>query len=95
MVSINIVLLIFWSCDAHPFWQAQTYDALTLTLESSVELVGTLKEVPDGKTAPGGHELVVDYWKVLGVAPGADDAFTNKLNEVRRWQVTPLPRVYY
>jgi len=49
-----------------------------------VELVGALKEVPEGKTAPGGHELVVDYWKVLGTAPGADDAFTNRLNEVRR-----------
>jgi len=60
---------------------AQTYDALTLTIESSVELVGTLQSVPEGKTAPGGHELTVDYWRVLGVAPGADDAFTNRLNE--------------
>ncbi|KAK2466592.1 hypothetical protein APHAL10511_000850 [Amanita phalloides] len=60
---------------------AQTYDALTLTLESSVELVGILQPVPEGKTAPGGHELIVDYWRVLGTAPGADDAFTNRLNE--------------
>ncbi|KAF4600052.1 putative asparagine--tRNA ligase, cytoplasmic [Pleurotus pulmonarius] len=60
---------------------SQTYAALTLTLESSVELIGTLQTVPEGKTAPGGHELVVDYWEVLGAAPGADDAFSNRLNE--------------
>ena len=61
---------------------AQTYDALTLTLESTIEVVGTLKVVPEGQTAPGGHELVVDYWRVLGAAPGGDEAFTNRLNEV-------------
>ena len=48
-----------------------------------MEVVGTLQEVPEGKTAPGGHELIVDYWRVVGGAPGADDAFTNRLNEVR------------
>lgn len=63
--------------------QAQIYDALTLTLESTVELVGTLQAVPEGKTAPGGHELVVDFWRVVGPAPGGEDAFTNRLNEVR------------
>ena len=66
---------------------AQTYEALTLTLESSVEVVGTLQTVPEGKTAPGGHELVVDYWRVVGPAPGAEDAFTNRLNEVRLFRV--------
>ena len=81
-MSITNVLIILWSCDAHTPRQAQTYEALTLTIESSLELVGTLKEVPEGKTASGGHELVVDYWRVLGAAPGADDAFTNRLNEV-------------
>jgi len=60
---------------------AQTYQALTLTLESSVELTGTLQVVPEGKTAPGGHELIVDFWTTLGAAPGADDAFSNRLNE--------------
>ncbi|KAF8870483.1 asparaginyl-tRNA synthetase [Infundibulicybe gibba] len=60
---------------------AQTYEALTLTLESSVEVVGTLQAVPEGKTAPGGHELAVDYWRVVGTAPGAEDAFSNRLNE--------------
>jgi len=63
---------------------------LTLTIESSVEVVGTLQEVPEGKTAPGGHELVVDYWKVVGAAPGAEDAFTNRLNEVRFFSLPTL-----
>lgn len=59
----------------------KTYDAVTLQLEASVELTGTLKAVPEGQRAPGGHELVVDYWRVLGPAPGAEEAFTNRLNE--------------
>ncbi|KAI6100524.1 hypothetical protein F5141DRAFT_1204839 [Pisolithus sp. B1] len=59
----------------------KTYDAVTLQLEAAVELMGTLKLVPEGQKAPGGHELVINYWKVLGPAPGGDDAFTNKLNE--------------
>jgi asparaginyl-tRNA synthetase len=63
---------------------------LTLTIESSVEVVGTLQEVPEGKTAPGGHELVVDYWKVVGAAPGAEDAFTNRLNEVCSFSLSTL-----
>ncbi|KZS87797.1 asparaginyl-tRNA synthetase [Sistotremastrum niveocremeum HHB9708] len=60
---------------------AQIYQALTLTIESSAEFTGELKEVPEGKTAPGGHELVVDYWKLLGESPGGDAAFTNQLND--------------
>ncbi|KAJ7189558.1 hypothetical protein GGX14DRAFT_609017 [Mycena pura] len=59
----------------------QTYEALTLSLESSVELTGTLQAVPEGKTAPGGHELIVDYWRLVGDSPGGDDAFTTRLNE--------------
>ncbi|KAI8811237.1 hypothetical protein BJ742DRAFT_798680 [Cladochytrium replicatum] len=58
----------------------QTYDALTLTQESTITVYGTLTEVPAGKTAPGGHELPADYWEVVGNAPGGLDAFTNKIN---------------
>ncbi|KAG5672400.1 hypothetical protein PVAND_002531 [Polypedilum vanderplanki] len=57
----------------------QTYEGLLLSTESSVLFFGTLKEVPEGKTAPDQHELHVDYYEVVGHSPagGAD----NLLNE--------------
>lgn len=56
-----------------------TYDALTLATEAAVCLYGVVVPVPDGQTAPGGHELHVDYWSLIGKSPagGAD----NLLNE--------------
>lgn len=56
----------------------QTYDAITLNTEASVELFGTLNVLPEGKTAPGGHELSVDYWKLISNAPpGGADSILN------------------
>uniref|UniRef100_A0A1D1XGT0 Asparagine--tRNA ligase, cytoplasmic n=1 Tax=Anthurium amnicola TaxID=1678845 RepID=A0A1D1XGT0_9ARAE len=57
-----------------------TYDALTLSLESTVTIYGVISELPAGKSAPDNHELLADYWEVIHNAPGGDDAFTNKLN---------------
>lgn len=59
----------------------QTFDAMTLTLESTVEIRGTLKALPEGKSAPDNHELAADWWRCVGKAPGGDEAFTNKIAE--------------
>ncbi|KAF2436183.1 asparaginyl-tRNA synthetase [Tothia fuscella] len=60
---------------------AKTYDAITLTQETSMKIYGELHEVPAGATAPLGRELHVDYfwidpaWK----APGGDDALSTRV----------------
>lgn len=57
----------------------QTYEALVLSTESTILLYGTLQAVPEGKTAPGGVELQVDYWELVGLAPaGGADSILNE-----------------
>lgn len=55
----------------------KTYDAMTLTVESTITIYGVISPVPEGSHAPDGHELHADYFKVVGKAPGGDEAITN------------------
>lgn len=60
---------------------AKAKQTQTLTMESTVTLRGTIVKLPDGKSAPGGVELKVDYYEIVGLAPSGDDSITNKVQE--------------
>lgn len=60
----------------------RTLDAIDLTVESTVEVKGTVEKVKDGQSAPGGVELVVDWWRIIGKAPGGAESFEGRLREV-------------
>jgi asparaginyl-tRNA synthetase len=48
---------------------AKTYDALTLSRETSMEIFGELWEVPVGAHAPLHRELHADYFRIIAKAP--------------------------
>ncbi|GMM52839.1 asparagine--tRNA ligase [Starmerella bacillaris] len=60
---------------------ANAYQTSELTLESTIEVKGEIKKLPDGKTAPGGHELIADFYRVYGLAPSGEEAFSNRVQE--------------
>ena len=51
-----------------------------LIAESTVALYGKMRALPEGQSAPGNVELVVDHWQLIHAAPGGDDAFDTQLN---------------
>lgn len=56
-------------------------EARQLIAESSVALYGRIRAVPEGQSAPGNVELVVDYWQLISAAPGGEEAFETQLND--------------
>lgn len=57
----------------------KTLDALDLTVESTIEITGTVQKVKDGQSAPQGIEVIVDWWKIVGRAPAGEDAFEGRI----------------
>ncbi|CAM1501910.1 Fc.00g038940.m01.CDS01 [Cosmosporella sp. VM-42] len=60
---------------------AKTYDAITLTGETSMEIYSEMREVPAGARAPLNRELHADFYKIPEnwKAAGGDDAITNRV----------------
>ncbi|KAL8881379.1 MAG: hypothetical protein Q9198_001412 [Flavoplaca austrocitrina] len=57
----------------------KTYDAMTMTLETSLELYGEMWEVPPKQHAPDDRELHADYYEVIGKAAGDKEAITTRV----------------
>ncbi|RKU47009.1 hypothetical protein DL546_007988 [Coniochaeta pulveracea] len=59
----------------------QTYDALILARETSMEIFGEMYEVPAGANAPLNRELHADFYKIPSNwrAAGGEDAITNRV----------------
>ncbi|KAL1991205.1 hypothetical protein VTN49DRAFT_5709 [Thermomyces lanuginosus] len=57
----------------------RTYDAMTLTLETSMAIHGEMREVPPKQHAPNNRELHADYFTIIGKAAGDKEAITNRV----------------
>ena len=59
----------------------KTYDAMTFTAETALEVFGEMWEVPPKQHAPDDRELHVDYYEVIGRAAGDKEAITTRVAE--------------
>ena len=57
----------------------RTYDAKTLTQETSMEIWGEMWEVPPKQHAPGNRELHADYYEIIGKAAGDKEAISTRV----------------
>ncbi|KAG9508673.1 Asparagine--tRNA ligase, cytoplasmic, partial [Fragariocoptes setiger] len=57
----------------------QAQDSQVMQTEASIRITGIIKELPAGKSAPGGHELQVDHCELVSNAPPG--GIDNALNE--------------
>ena len=57
----------------------KTYAAMTLTLETAIEIRGELQSLPPKAHAPLDRELHADFFEIIGAAVGDKDAITNKV----------------
>ncbi|RAL05103.1 asparagine--tRNA ligase DED81 [Aspergillus ibericus CBS 121593] len=57
----------------------KTYDAMTLTLETSMALHGEMRAVPPKQHAPNDRELHVDFYTIIGRAAGDKEAITTRV----------------
>ncbi|EGD98019.1 asparaginyl-tRNA synthetase [Trichophyton tonsurans CBS 112818] len=57
----------------------KTYDAMTLTLETSMAIHGEMRAVPVKQHAPDNRELHADFFQVIGRAAGDKEAITTRV----------------
>lgn len=50
-----------------------------LQKQACIEVIGEMKEVPPENHAPDNRELHVDFYTIIGEAPGGPESFTNKV----------------